>query len=182
MVLDNDFWRFSLAAYAQNGVPTALLALQDRWSADVSLILFAIFVVRNRKDAVETAEIAAWEGGTRAWREASIAPLRSTRRCLKVDPDIVPAEIRQLVRKKIADAELLAEQIEQAILFEQFFQTSSCGSIYVRDLSEAAVYSVLRFYGATAPYDRDTSEAVRTVLDAVEVESDQCKHQPQSGR
>jgi hypothetical protein len=42
--------------------------------------------------------------------------LRSVRRGLKQDPDIADVEVRTL-RKRVADVELLSEQVEQAMLY-----------------------------------------------------------------
>jgi uncharacterized protein (TIGR02444 family) len=118
--LDNAFWRFSLAVYGRPGVPETLVGLQDALSVDVNVLLFSVYTALHRSEAVTTEDVARWEDAVRAWRDSSVIPLRVIRRRLKTAPDSVSPGWRHAVRAKVAEAELAAERIEQALLFSLF--------------------------------------------------------------
>ena len=106
--LDNPLWQYACQVYAQAGVETALLKLQDEQGADINLILQALWLA---------SEGRAW---TRAcipndygkWMTEQVLPLRQMRRSMKTDwPQ--QEDFRQQVKK----LELKAEQYALAMLF-----------------------------------------------------------------
>jgi uncharacterized protein (TIGR02444 family) len=78
------FWSFSTALYARSGVAPACLALQDRFGADVNLLLFCVFAASYDR-ALEGAEFEALEAAIAPWRREVVEPLRAVRRRLKSD-------------------------------------------------------------------------------------------------
>lgn len=70
----SEFWDWAVAVYARPGVAEACLDLQDRYSQNVPLLLWAIWRGGDDLTAVDTA--TQWEGEV-------IGPLRYARRNLK---------------------------------------------------------------------------------------------------
>ena len=118
--MDTPFWRFSVALYRRPGVAAACLDLQDRRGLDVNLLLFALW--RGMAgERLPAARLETLDQLVAAWRERSVRPLRAIRRDLK--PLLEELGRRraagEALRAEIAAAELRAEQIEQAMLFDQ---------------------------------------------------------------
>jgi uncharacterized protein (TIGR02444 family) len=113
--LDGAHWRFSLALYGQDGAADACLALQDRLGVDVNILLLAIFAAAECGMVVTSQDLQRMDALVKAWRTETVAPLRTMRRRLK--QPLGPAdEYAEVLRSEIKKAELLAEQIEQALL------------------------------------------------------------------
>jgi uncharacterized protein (TIGR02444 family) len=107
---DNGFWRFSLAVYGQAEVTNECLGLQDAYGIDVNILLFCAWlgtqsVALKREDIELASRVVA------GWHDDIVRPLRTVRQRLK---DISDDE---KIRTSIKDAEIEAEQIEQAMLF-----------------------------------------------------------------
>ncbi|MGC1841242.1 MAG: TIGR02444 family protein [Pseudolabrys sp.] len=107
---DNDFWRFSLRVYDQEGVPNECLELQDLHGVNVNLLLFCAWIgpqaiTLNRSDIEGATQIVAH------WDAMVVRPLRSARQEMKADPDMA------IVRARVKAMEIEAERIEQAMLF-----------------------------------------------------------------
>jgi uncharacterized protein (TIGR02444 family) len=107
---DNDFWRFSLAIYAQDEVAQECLALQDALNVDVNLLLFCAWT-GTRGVVLSKADIDAASDTVGAWQEKVVRPLRGVRRELRLLGN------DQSFRPKVKEIELDAEQTEQATLF-----------------------------------------------------------------
>lgn len=114
--LDNALWRFSCAVYAAPRVAAACLALQDRFGVDVNLALLCAWVGAVRGGAMDEASVAAAAALAGPWREAVVAPLRAARRGLKPMALMQEAPVAAL-RGRLAELELEAEQVQQAVLF-----------------------------------------------------------------
>ncbi len=113
---DNPFWRFSLRVYAMPGVAEECLEVQDRLGIDVNVLLYAAWLGAIRGTALDSADIGLIERAVATWSAEVVQPLRAVRRGLKVMPEIADQAV-QALRQRVADAELFAEQIEQALLF-----------------------------------------------------------------
>lgn len=109
---DNDFWRFSLAVYAQPDVADECLNLQQAAGIDVNLLLFSAWT-GTRSIVLNNEDIEAASQQVAAWQDLVIRPLRSVRQKLKTFEYGGPDDFRARVKA----AEIEAEQIEQAILF-----------------------------------------------------------------
>ena len=110
-----DLWSFALKVYGAADVSASCLALQDRFGADVPVLLTALWMAQRgvRLDASGMAEIERRIG---PWRTEMVAPLRALRRRLKSDPPLPPSEETEALRTDIKRAELYAEKIELATL------------------------------------------------------------------
>ncbi len=96
------FWAFSVELYGAAGVETACLALQDRFGADVNLVLYCLWAGRP----LGRGDLAAAVAATAAIR-SRIAGLRAARRALARGSE---------ARAAAGRAELAAERQEQDIL------------------------------------------------------------------
>lgn len=114
---DNPFWKFSLAVYEQPGVEAECLALQSALNIDVNVLLFCAWLGADRKILLSADSLAAIDAQARGWHGTVVRPLRAVRQAMKPMPDMADDAVKAL-RKDVAAAELRAEQIEQALLFQ----------------------------------------------------------------
>lgn len=109
-------WAFSLRLYNSEAVRAACLSLQERCGLDVSF-LFVILYYAARRGFVPPDEVLAEAVRlTEPLRGAVIRPLRRIRNDIKQSPPSDLSDKNQVVRKTILQAEVLAEQLEQAVL------------------------------------------------------------------
>jgi uncharacterized protein (TIGR02444 family) len=109
----NPFWTFSLALYAQPGVESACLSLQDEHGFDVNLLLYACFAA-SRGVALSSGELEAADAEIASWRDGIIRPLRELRRQ-------AGEHFREDgARKALLEAELAAERVQQDRLWAVF--------------------------------------------------------------
>ncbi|MDM7946099.1 MAG: TIGR02444 family protein [Oceanibaculum nanhaiense] len=107
-----DFWSFSLDFYGRPGVVDTCLELQDRHGLDVNLVLYCCW----RGDILAQGQIQAAIDLTAPWRTEVVQPLRALRRRLKPGFPPFPDAEALALRKRIADAELEAERLQQQAL------------------------------------------------------------------
>ncbi len=110
----NPLWEFSLEFYAQPGVASACLALQDRCGVDVNVLLLMCWCGLQGV-CIDSASLARLlsEPQLVRWRRWVIEPLRRGRRGLS-RRDMM---LLRLLRRALAAVELAAERVEQAFLF-----------------------------------------------------------------
>jgi uncharacterized protein (TIGR02444 family) len=114
--LDNPFWRFSLRVYAAPGVSTECLELQESLGMDVNVVLFAARLGAARGLVLQAADFDRINEAAATWSADVVRPLRAVRQRLKPMPEMAHGDV-QALRKRVADTELFAEQIEQALLY-----------------------------------------------------------------
>ena len=114
--LDGPHWAFSLAVYGREGMPRACLQLQDALELDVNVLLLALFFAGTRNGAITVDTIAAADAEIATWRTEVVVALRRLRILLKDGPPGAPRPATDELRTGIKNAELSAEQIEQAWL------------------------------------------------------------------
>jgi uncharacterized protein (TIGR02444 family) len=109
------FWDFSLRVYAQPGVHEECVALQERLSLDVNVLLFAAYAGAKLGIALSGHNLAELIAETEDWHITVVRRLRSTRTEMKKwsenksDPLAASAATLRLAVKQ---AELDAERIE----------------------------------------------------------------------
>lgn len=136
---DNPFWQFSLAVYAAPGVAAECLALQKALDIDVTMLLFCAWL-GARKTAMTAEDIEAFEAIVRPWQQSVVRPLRAARDAMKAMPEMAHDDVKAL-RKQILEAELRAEQTQQALLFQALAQRPLAATAGSKD---AAVRANLR--------------------------------------
>lgn len=109
------FWDFSLRVYGAPGVADWCLLLQDRYGADVNLLLWCAWA-GSRGMLLGTQDIIAAEAATSAWREQVVRPLRAARLALKGDMGAISAEMAVALRTRVKAVELEAERLQQTAL------------------------------------------------------------------
>jgi uncharacterized protein (TIGR02444 family) len=109
--MGNEFWTFSLATYAAEGVAECCLAVQDEMGLDVNVLLYATWLASRERKMTE-AHLAALEACIRPWRQRVVLPLRALRNALRDYPDA------SLVREGVKELELQSEQQQQNMMWE----------------------------------------------------------------
>lgn len=108
----SGFWNFSLQTYAKPEIARICLELQERFGADVNLILFMLWAAaRGRR--LEPQEIEKLANFVEDWREQVVLPLRLARRALKTPPRGWPAQETESLRQRVKADELEAERLQQ---------------------------------------------------------------------
>ncbi len=167
--LDTPLWVFSLAVYGSDGVADECLDLQERLGLDVNILLFAAFIGSVEGVRLKSQDITAASAAVADWQSETVRPLRGARRALRplsAEAHEPLHEARAALRAQVKSAELEAEKIEQAMLWQW-----SRGRLADRphtDRDRALVdnlHGVLEFYGAAAD-QADAAAAVPHLLDA----------------
>jgi uncharacterized protein (TIGR02444 family) len=115
---DCAFWDFSLAVYARPDVAPACLGLQERYQADVNLLLYACWLGASGRGALEGSLLARASGLVGGWHRDVVRGLRAVRKRLKSHYDPAPPTMAAPLRRKLAAIELEAEHMEQVALGE----------------------------------------------------------------
>ncbi len=106
----NPFWNFSLALWESKQSQTIFLKIQDELNIDIVSLLFGLwctkqsYVLNGQEDTI--AAIRA------QWHARLVVPIRRVRN--KVGSHIEETH----VRKKLLEAELLAEQLQHTALYK----------------------------------------------------------------
>ena len=103
------FWQWSVGAYEMPGAKNRLIYLQDGFGFDVNIALWCCWRAAEGEKLSEDAVRAA-DRATKEWSEGVIDPLREARRNAN---ELGPSEFYAQVK----EAELVAERLEQDILF-----------------------------------------------------------------
>ena len=134
LLLENPFWKFSLRVYAQPEVAAECLDLQRVLSINVNLLLFCSWVAIAHRITLDAADVRLLESEIHDWHGLAVLPLREIRDTLKSASEM-QHQVVQAFRKQILAHELHAEQIEQALLFQQAETLSrSPSTMPVRDI------------------------------------------------
>jgi len=115
--LPHPFWNFSLEVYAAEGVATACLALQERRQANVNVLLLCVWLGASGRGTLTVDRLKALLAEIEPWQSGIVRPARAMRQRIKEgDWPTAPAETVQAARRRIAEAELAAEHVEQLML------------------------------------------------------------------
>lgn len=113
--MTEDFWNWSLRAYAHPGVEKLLLSLQDRHGLDINLLLWCLWCA-DRFEAPPEIVIRKAADMMRRWSADVTAPLRGVRRALKEPPPQASSPETSSLRDRVTEIELSAEKIGQEML------------------------------------------------------------------
>lgn len=109
--LENPFWQYSLAHYARPEVAACCLDYQDRFGANINLLLFCCWLgsrgVRLEARTLKQAKLTIAD-----WDSQVVQQLRAVRRYIKSS-----AASLEAITGKLQALELMAEQVVQANLF-----------------------------------------------------------------
>lgn len=165
-------WQFGLALYGSERVREACLSLQNRFALDVSF-LFVFLYYAARRGLLPTDDILSDALRlTEPVRASVIQPLRRIRDGMKQSPVSDLADRNSQVRKSVLQAELQAEQLEQAVLARFLEDRLTRAAVPSDGDFTALIVTVLsRFSGGRTPAVDDPdvaaiAEAVRSALPA----------------
>lgn len=113
--MTEDFWNWSLRAYAHPGVEKLLLALQDKHGLDINLLLWCLWCA-DRFEAPPEIVVRKAADIVKRWSTEVTTPLRSVRRALKEPPRQAPSPETATLRDRVKEIELSAEKIGQEML------------------------------------------------------------------
>jgi uncharacterized protein (TIGR02444 family) len=116
----HPFWNFSLEVYGGEGVARACLDLQDRREVDVNVLLFCCWLGASGRGRIDKPDLQGLIATVRDWQREVVKPLRLARRRLAEGMAGAPEEPAGLLRRRLADAEIEAEHIEQLMLAERY--------------------------------------------------------------
>ena len=135
--LDHPFWRYSLSVYSKESVPAELIALQDTFDIDVNIALFCLWLGHAVGLKLSDENLSAILARCLGWNAQTVIPMRGVRRYLKSGTAVQPiAQCAAELRTQIKRLELLAEQIEQAILYDWFVDQRHSGAKGTRGIAE----------------------------------------------
>jgi uncharacterized protein (TIGR02444 family) len=119
-----SLWQFSKALYQSAGVERCCIDLQDRWGADVNLLLLCCWC-GERGCSLDQAWFRATltDPQFTGWREKCVEPLRCLRRQLKTQSLRGAIELRERVKV----LELEAEKLEQDFLLQNLPDKAAVG-------------------------------------------------------
>ncbi|OPX56340.1 TIGR02444 family protein [Oceanospirillum multiglobuliferum] len=110
---DNPFWRFSTKLYRLETVEMSCIYLQDHQGVMVNHLLFSCWL--STQNVCYSQDWAQQVEPIIGWHNQFVVPLRKQRRHLKA---MAQAEPRlQEMREHLLEAEMIAEQHEQALLY-----------------------------------------------------------------
>lgn len=115
---DSPFWDFSLAVYGTEGVPPACLALQQRYGADVNLLLWCLWTGDAEGRALTGADLEAVSTRIQAWHEEVVRGLRQVRQRMKDGFEGFDDALRQSLRARVQKLEIDTEHLEQIALWQ----------------------------------------------------------------
>lgn len=161
---DNPFWRFSLRLYGIERIKHACLRLQDECQANVNLLLFAIWAAQQHLRFLP--DRAHQQPQLEAWHQDYTCILRRQRRQLKVladkgEPDEKEGLLHQM-KQLIAEAELLSEKQEQAMLYFHYRQRQ--GLTPCEDRQAALIENLARCLAADSSPDPETLHILLAVV------------------
>lgn len=110
--LETSFWNFSLSVWKHPEAQSSLLFLQDEYGLKVNRLLFCCWLGFERRELL--VEMLESDPLLAQWSNQTVAPLRTIRKQLK---EIAP--LHPQLKITVQNAELQAEQIEQALLFHK---------------------------------------------------------------
>ena len=118
----HPFWNFSLEVYAGEAVARSCIDLQDRHGLDVNVLLFCCWIGASGRGRLQADELKRLSGKVASWQRDIVMPLRAARRRLAAGENlpIAPEDAASALRRRIADAEIEAEHVEQLLLAESY--------------------------------------------------------------
>ena len=104
-----SLWRYARSLYARPGVASACLALQDRHSVDVNILVFCCWRARHRR-ALSEAQCREAVALTGRWRNEIVVPVRRVRRDVAARRGETPAIAAAYAALKACELELERQQ------------------------------------------------------------------------
>jgi uncharacterized protein (TIGR02444 family) len=140
--MESPLWRFSLAVYRGAGVQEECLAVQERFGVDVNLLMLCAYAGAVECAVLSASDIADALDASGAWHANAVRALRQVRRTMKPwgTGEGPFARVVEALRTKVKGAELEAEQIEEAMMWD--WLRAQAGQMRRREPRQALVANV----------------------------------------
>jgi uncharacterized protein (TIGR02444 family) len=170
---DNPFWDFSLKFYGRGGVASACLELQDKFSADVNILLYSCWVAAAGAEEMEPAELIEIIAAIEPWQSGVVQRLRQIRRDMKQEEMLNLGPLSEGLRQAIKQCELDGEKIEQTILYQSGQNEFLNSSILPVDRAKNAESNLKNYLQAIlGDVPADANDLIRKIAQEIaEVES-----------
>lgn len=129
---DHPFWDYALEVYGREGVSPALIALQDRHTLDVNMLLLSLWVSHSGRGVLNDREMAHVLQVSANWNPEIVCGLRRVRILLRDEIPLVPRELSDAVRKHILALEIDCEHVEHLAMAQGLVQAEQA-SLSVED-------------------------------------------------
>lgn len=110
---DHPFWNFSVVVHQVSGVHEACLALQTLYGLDVNLLFFCCWAGGAKGAQLDYRQIRQAMDSVSGWQEEIVRPIWKARWRLKPSFGRFAVERTEALRRKLIEAELDSEHIEQ---------------------------------------------------------------------
>ncbi|MEE9451284.1 MAG: TIGR02444 family protein [Gammaproteobacteria bacterium] len=160
-LLSHPFWEFSIAMYSQQEAKQGCLALQERLSMNVNIILFICWLAQTGRGRLQRNDFIKITHLLNRWHNAITQTLRGLRRL--ISKAFIPQNI-QACKQDILSQEIAAEQIEQLMLAKHFEQLSSAPRTTLQKATDAVVS--MRTYAKSigVTYNEQDQQAIQQIL------------------
>ena len=136
----SSFWNFSLSFYARPGIAEICLDLQDRFGADVNVLLYVLWQAQRRR-RLEAEEIERLIALIDDWQLHVVRPLRGVRRFLKEPGQIWSSQEVASLRQRLKEEELLAERLQQAAMEAAFPNPGEADDVRAAAKANCEIYA-----------------------------------------
>ena len=122
---ESPFWAYSIRFYDDPKIQEACLKAQDKFGADVNLILYVLFRATAGRRIKPKAILKAIKC-VESWHLEIVQPLRQIRRRLKDQPYKLSGDNQATIRRAIRNIELKSERFQQQHLETIKIQSDDC--------------------------------------------------------
>ena len=134
----SEFWDFTLQSYPRDRVQQSVIALQDRFGADVNILFLCCYAAASGRGRLSAESVAAADAALDPWREGVTLRLREIRDHIKNTDKLWSLPGAADVRGKVLGAEIESERIAQGILERLLSQNAEARPTNER-LSDAGI-------------------------------------------
>jgi len=111
-----EFWEFTLESYPRDGVQASVIALQDRFGADVNVLFWCCYIGSVGGGRLTADDFSHADVALGPWRRDVTVRLREIRDHIKNTETLWGIPGAPDVRGKVLGAEIESERIAQGIL------------------------------------------------------------------
>jgi len=163
------FWEFSVHTYGLSGVSDACLTLQNRYGADVNMLLYCCWAGRifGKLDEESFQRASRF---SRSWTSNVVSPMRSVRTWMKLDTaesKHAPPSMHAELRNKVKSIELEAEKLQQSVLESSLPKMPDGQMRNVLNQPDCAAANLRRYCQSEAmPIETSSAELLAIILTA----------------
>lgn len=163
---DHPFWDYALDVYGRDGVSAALIALQDRHTLDVNMLLLSLWVSHSGRGILTESEMNHALQVSSNWNPEVVCGLRRVRILLREEVALVPRELSDAVRKQILALEIDCEHVEQLAMAKGLVRTED-PSLTIEERFGHCVANFEKYFTRLGcQLSEEDSEALVTVFSA----------------